>query len=178
MGIRFHGLEVIRIAQRNEELGKEFYEAFAKAARNPKVKEFFEIMAEQEEQHIKDFAELESLVAEEISPGPYDESEALDYIRALAESKLAGPMRELAKRAEQVEDLREAIDLAIEFEKQTVLFLREFLDFTKGKSQHVVRKVLSEERKHILQLCGCREDPAFCTLWRTAPEEAQEKAER
>ena len=175
MGIRFHGVEVIRIAQRNEELGKEFYEAFAKAARNPKVKEFFETMAEQEEQHIRDFAELEKLVADEWTPGPYDESEALAYIRALADSKMAQPMRELAQRAEQVEDLREAIDLAIEFEKQTVLFLKEFLDFTKGKSRRVVRKVLSEERKHILQLCGCREDPTFCTLWRVAPREAEKK---
>lgn len=173
MGIRFHGLEIIRIAQRNEEIGKEFYEAFAKAAKNPKVREFFKLMAQQEEQHIKDFAELEGIVADEWSPGPYDESEALDYIRALADSKMAQPMLDLAKRAEQVEDLREAIDLAIEFEKQTVLFLKEFLDFTKGRSQSVVRKVLSEERKHIMQLCSCREDPAFCTLWRTVPPEGQ-----
>ena len=174
MGIRFHGLEIIRIAQRNEEIGKAFYEAFAKAATNPKVKEFFEMMAKQEEQHIKDFAELESIVADEWSPGPYDDSEALDYIRALSDSKMAQPMLDLAKKAEQVEDLREAIDLAIEFEKQTVLFLKEFLDFTKGKSQRVVRKVLSEERKHIMQLCGCREDPAFCNLWRTTPAEGRE----
>jgi len=169
MGIRFHGLEVIRIAQRNEELGKEFYEAFAEAAKNPEVREFFQIMAKNEEQHIKDFAELEKLVADEWSPGPYDESEALGYIRALSESKLAQPMRELAKRAERVENLREAIDLAIEFEKQTVLLLREFLEFTKGKSRRVVRRILAEERRHILELCSCRENPTFCQLWREAP---------
>jgi len=46
----------------------------------------------------------------------------------------------------------EAINFAISFEKDTIIFFYGFLDFVKEKTRDIVMRLVEEEKSHIKQL--------------------------
>ena len=68
-------------------------------------------------------------------------------------SLFEGPAKALAA-AEEVEDEKEAVDMAMRFEKETMLFFFDLRDTIAGANQDVVGRIIDEEKKHLRRLAG------------------------
>lgn len=152
----FRASEVIEIAVTMEKNGRALYQAMAAATASPGLKDLLEKLAEAETQHIADFNRLarqfENYAPPETYPGEYE-----DYVKALvAASVFARDLdpEELARRCTTDEAL---LDLALDFEKETILFLHTFqrLIFSHEEQKAVVGLIRQEE-EHIVKLTAAK----------------------
>lgn len=145
------GDEVIEIAIRLEVRGEEFYRASASSATSASVQLLFTDLAEQEVHHRLAFERMGRDVVElALSPDQWDEFQA--YTNALLDqsffSRRQGAISELA----QALDEREAVESALAFEKETLLFFHELRDAVRGAGKAVIGRIIDEERRHIQRL--------------------------
>ncbi len=153
--IYFSGKELIEIALRVEENGWSFYHEAEKGAENEETKSLFNYLAGQELKHIEDFKRLYKLVKEERTRESvdltYDEEIAL-YLKALADSKVFTDPGEGFRRARALKDDREAIEVAIGFEKDSLLFYHEMSKIIREEDKKIVESLIAQEREHLLKL--------------------------
>ncbi len=145
------GDEIIEIATRLEMKGEEFYTASAGRATSDRVRSLFADLAEQEQHHCRAFERMGRDVVElALSPDQWDEFQA--YTNALLEqSFFSKPQGALAQLALAMDE-REAIESALGFEKETLLFFHELRDAVRGQGREVVSRIIDEERRHIQRL--------------------------
>ena len=119
----FHsGEEIIEMAIIIEERGFEFYSTYAKDAENEKIKSLFEHLADEEIKHKRTFQEfLENLKKEEFTL-LYAEEDVDLYFTAIVNSRIFENPEFAIQLAKDVKNEIEAIDHAIEFEKDSILF--------------------------------------------------------
>jgi rubrerythrin len=145
------GDEIIEIAMRLEERGEEFYRAAADRATTGSVHSLFTDLAKQEVQHRLAFARLGRDVVElALSPEQWDEFQS--YTNALLEQSLFAKPEGALAQAAQAMDEREAVQAALGFEKETLLFFHELRDAVRGVGKQVVSQIIDEERRHIQRL--------------------------
>ena len=74
------------------------------------------------------------------------------YLQATVRSALfEGPDKALAA-AESVQDEREAVGMAMGFEKETMLFFHDLRDMASEKDHDVITRIIAEEKKHLRRL--------------------------
>jgi len=150
----FSGKEIIEMAVRIEENGLAFYKEAREAAKTVELKELFSYLSSEEEKHIDYFKGLFELVKDEAVHNlfdPYLEEEAL-YMRALVDSSLFINTDKERLTASALDDEERVLSLAIEMEKDSVLFYQGLADMVREKDKPVVRDIIAEERKHIASL--------------------------
>ncbi len=147
------GDEIIEIATRLEERGEAFYTTAAENASTPGVKALFEDLAVQEQYHRRAFQQMGRDVVElALSPEQWDEFQA--YTGALLQqSFFARPEGALSQAAEAMRE-REALQAALGFEKETLLFFHELRGVVRGPGQQTVERIIDEEKRHIQRLSG------------------------
>lgn len=156
--------ELIEIAVRIEEGGEEFYTTAAAKASTAEIKALFDDLAAQERQHRDAFRQMGQALrlgsgqagAQSLelilAPDQWDEFQA--YVGALLDqSFFAGPDKALTRAAE-ARDEREALQAAVSFEKETLLFYHELRDVVRGVGQQAVAEIMQQEKEHIQRLVG------------------------
>lgn len=145
------GHEMIEIAMRLEQRGEEFYRAAAARATTASIQSLFTDLAQQEVQHLRAYALLGQGVVElALSPEQWEEFQA--YTNALLQQSLfAKPEGALAQVAQAMGE-REAVQAALGFEKETLLFFHELREAVRGAGKQVVTQIIEEERRHIQRL--------------------------
>jgi rubrerythrin len=147
------GDEVIEIAMHLEESGEAFYSSVAGKATTPGVKALFKELAEQEQYHRRAFQHMrQGTVALVLSPEEQDEFQAYTDV-LLQDSLFARPEGGLS-RALAAHDERAALQSALEFENETILFFAKLQAVVRGPGQQTVERVIREERQHIQRLAG------------------------
>ena len=150
----FSGREILQIAIQIEKNGIEFYTAAGKAAKSDKVKDLFSFLVDEEKKHIGTFEGMMKALTDERLSGKYDpylEEEAM-YIKALSDSRVftkPGGGKRLSSSAQAAEDV---LRVAMDMEKDSILFYYEMLKATKEQDKHAVEDVISEEKKHFVKL--------------------------
>jgi rubrerythrin len=87
-----------------------------------------------------------------LSPEQWDEFQA--YTGALLQqSFFARPGGALSQAADAADE-RQAVQAALGFEKETLLFFHELRDAVRGASRQTVERIIQEEKRHILWLSG------------------------
>ncbi len=146
--ITFSVREVIEQAVQTEKLGKEFYTKMAeKFSHHAELKKLFELLAAHEVRHGESFARLESQQGGE-EPEGWDEVTL--YLRALVDSEFFLGKDKCLPSLEHVKTAAEAIEFALCFERETLLYyytLREAL-----KDREAIDAIIREERSHIVWL--------------------------
>jgi rubrerythrin len=145
------GDEIIEIAIRLEKRGEAFYIEAAQSATTASVKALFEDLAEQESHHCRAFQQMGRAVVElALSPDQWDQFQA--YAGALLQQSLFGTPEGALSRAAEAMDEGEALQAALDFEKETLLFFYELRDAVRGPAQQVVEGIVQEEKRHIQRL--------------------------
>ena len=156
MSIFFSVREAVEMAISTERSGQAFYQTASKLAREKNLGDLFQYLAEEEEKHLRTFQGLYDTLKERPETTPYNWEEAKLYLKALVDSRFfAGPDKAINLAKEAKSEL-EAINSAIHFEKDTLLFFYEMLEVIKPRDRDLVKKIIEEEKKHIGRLSSMK----------------------
>lgn len=161
MSFFFNADEIFQMGLRIETSGKEFYEAIAKRSADASMKKLFSDLSAWESEHIRFFNRLRESLPESARRGSaFDPGqELLLYLRSTADSHvfLKNPnVQELAARCQTP---LEALDLAMSFEKDSVVFYSAMKKVTPeefGKNE--IDRLIDEEIGHIAELHQKKKD--------------------
>ena len=148
--------EIIEIAIEIEKNGAAFYNALTKSAETNRLKELYDYLSKEEARHITRFQEiLESVGGYQISEAYYA-TQYMGYMKALADERVFTSDLSAAEVAERAGSPREAIDIAIGFEKESVIFLHEMWNLVPESDRKAIEKLLDEERDHLRRLAAIK----------------------
>ncbi|MCL6635244.1 MAG: ferritin family protein [Peptococcaceae bacterium] len=151
----FKPVEVAKIAMAIEKNGMAFYQAVAERVQQTEAKALFSHMAEEEAAHHKTFERLSSSLASYEMPELYD-GEYEEYMRALVDSNVFAKDASAKTIAGQIKDPIEAIELALGFEKDSIILFDQFKRMVPREEQSAVDMLIAEENKHIKKLLGIK----------------------
>lgn len=151
MGIFFTGRELIEIAIGIEGNGETFYNSLAGSTKNPEAKGTYTYLADQEKEHAAIFQKMLGLVGEYKPPETSTEQYNL-YLKALIDSLIFTDDKTTLEMAQKVNDDAEAIQIAVQAEKDSILFYTEVRELVRPPDRKVVKKIIDEERSHLRQL--------------------------
>jgi rubrerythrin len=145
---RFSISEVIEQAVQTEKLGYQFYSSMAKKFEKEEAfKKLFETLAQKELRHEKAFSELKEITGNEEPEGWEDVSQ---YLRAIVESEFFLGKNKSLPSLEHVKSIGDAVNFAMGFEKETLLYFYEIRNVIKEKD--IVDEIINEEKSHIMWL--------------------------
>ncbi|SMB87398.1 Rubrerythrin [Desulfonispora thiosulfatigenes DSM 11270] len=151
----FKAIEVLNFAVQVEKNGEIFYNTVAELSEDAKVKEIFTGLAKAEAQHIVDFTALMEGVSNVETPEAY-EGEFEEYMKALVDSHVFIKNTDVKALAGKVSSPREAIDLAMSFEKDSILFFSELRRVVTDHNQNTIDDLINQEHAHIRTLARLR----------------------
>lgn len=152
--MHFSAKEILEMALRIEENGVEFYTQAGNASKSKKLKELFTFLAEEEKKHIIIFGEMDKSVKNDTKPDTLDPylDEAPLYLEALANSRVFTNKNEGKSLAGKVHNEEEALQTAINMEKDSILFYYELHSAVTNKDKAILESIIKEEKKHLGKL--------------------------
>ena len=151
----FRVSEVVQMAIDEEHNGVLFYNALHDCAESATLKEAAKRLAAQEKGHEKAFTQLRDRLGvhapAESYPGEYG-----NYMNALMNGKTFPNEEAAVKLAQDAGGDVQAVDTAILFEKNTLLFLSEMRTLVPDGDQASVDELIDEERQHLVDLSNIR----------------------
>ena len=146
--------DIVEMAMELEKSGEAFYRAVADKATTPGVKALFVDLAEQEARHYAAFSRLSAVVRDKPIMLAEEWDEYLDYLGATVQSAFfEGPDKALVA-AESVTSAKQAIQMAMAFEKETMLFFHDLRDVAAGRDEEVIARIIDVERTHLKRLAS------------------------
>lgn len=151
--MKFSMREVLEMAVQTEKTGYDFYTAMAgRFSGKPAMKELFNKLALQEKKHEHAFLKLLETVTEQEPEGWV---EAQNYFRAMVESEFFLGREKPLTAMKNVKTELDAINLALSFEKQSILYYTGLREFVSDKA--AVEDIIKEETEHVKWLRGLTE---------------------
>lgn len=157
MMLEFSGPEALEMALQTEEGGKRFYETVAARIDDQQLRGLFGFLAAEEARHIAAFREIARSLKERPEESPYNWEEAVPYLRAVTESRyFLGKDKALSLAGDSRTPL-EAVEHALGFEKETLLFYTEILSMVSDRTRPAVERLIQEEKAHVVKLANLKE---------------------
>jgi len=153
MPVTFSGTELIEIALGIERTGIAFYDVMAASVKNEGARKVFETLAEMERQHLRLFQNMKSEAGKYPVPGVFPQVDD-EYLQALVRNAVFTDDFATSGAANRVRTDREAIDLGIQAEKDSILFYCQMKDLMPENTRPIIDKVMGEERRHLTLLSG------------------------
>lgn len=149
---RFNALEVMEMAKDIEKRGKKFYLKHAEATENRDLRQLFRKLAQDEQDHYEKFVAL----TEELRQGSDDadylyEEDVSAYFNYLVEYSVF-PKDDSEESIAALHDVKKALKLAIQAEKDSILFYREMCEYNEGQTIEAVNQLIEEEKDHLRAL--------------------------
>ncbi|MGB6066752.1 MAG: ferritin family protein [Desulfomonilaceae bacterium] len=150
--------DVFTMAIRIEENGNAFYAGAAEMTTNPEVKKLFDDLALMEASHIQIFRTLRSKLPDTAGSEAVWDPEGLaeSYLEATADSHVF-TVEAAAERLKTVKTPMEALDMALQFEKDSLTFffgMKEVLPDPGGRGE--IDQLIKSEMLHIRMLSGAK----------------------
>lgn len=148
MGNIFSGSEIVEIGVQIEKNGYDFYHSLLGQSKSPKAKELFAFLADEEQRHIKVFqkilAGLEGYQPAESYPGEY-----FAYMSTLAQGYVFTKEGKGLEIARGVTDEKQAIDLGVGFEKDSIVFYEGMKKVVPKDDLKVIDQLIAQEQNHL-----------------------------
>ena len=146
--------EVYRVGMCIEEAGLEFYTKMAEKADDQGTKRVFKRLANDEKEHLAFFESLELKTARGMGSGPAEyDADTSRYVCSLVDGGIfanLGKMEDLARRKFNPE---KALELALQVEKDAVLYYMEAHAASKKRStREALSRLIDEEKGHVVQI--------------------------
>lgn len=144
--------EILQMAIEIEKQGILFYDGIIRKARNSKMREIFNYMAEEEREHEKTFNAMLAETNGRAESRSQDEAKTVRYFDALIDRKFLPSEEDEAALQAILRSPSSAINHALTFEKDTLLFFHEMILITRKDHRSTVQKIIDEERNHVLKI--------------------------
>ncbi len=152
----FNAGEVFKIALKIEDNGRLFYEKAAARPFPEAVKQLFQNLAKEEIGHKAIFQKfLNDLPPSATAATVWDPDNELDqYLKMMADQHVFNrPAAELEALAAGQDNYREAVQLAMSFERDSIVFFLELAESSDNdESRAWIGRLVGEERKHLKRL--------------------------
>jgi rubrerythrin len=148
----FGATDIVEMAMELEKSGEIFYSQVAKTATSLEVRTLFEDLAQQEKYHYAAFKKMSGTVWDQPSSAEEEWDQYLMYLQATIQSSFFEGSDKALSLAEQVTDEQEAVQMALDFEKETMLFFYDLRDKVSDADKPVVERIIDEERAHVRRL--------------------------
>jgi len=147
--------EVVNVGVEDERTGVAFYGVLTERASDPGLRKTFADLAEEEEGHLRRFEQMLADLGQVQVPEGYA-AEYSAYMQALTTSK-AFPDEETAMAmARDCPDDAAAIDLAIRFERDTLMLMQEMQEMVPQRDAATVAELKREEQGHLVVLAEAK----------------------
>jgi rubrerythrin len=155
MSMAFNADEIFEMAEQIERNAARFYREVAARVPDRKMREMFLNLAVMEDGHLRTFQEMRQGLSDQEKGGTtFDpDNEAALYLQAMADTKGFEGMRSLDQKLTGEESMEELFEIAIEAEKNSVLFyvgLKGMVAARAGRDK--VEDIIREEVGHAAQL--------------------------
>jgi rubrerythrin len=156
----FNVNEAFEIAEQIERNGYAFYMRSAEMMTDQASKDFLLDLARMENDHESLFSGLKRKFAEDGVESPFDsDGLALSYLRSMVDGEVFLNLRPTAELLTGTESPDEIRRLAIDFEKNTVVYFASLANaMNSEKDKEIIQKLVAEEIQHI----------AILTKWKVA----------
>jgi rubrerythrin len=146
----FTGDEIFQVSIELEHQGQAFYKLLADSTSNQEVARLCSDLADQERQHAATFEKLRAATTkrDESRPMSWDE---LAFAQTLIEDRVL-PDPDDATETVQQQSAEGSLDMAIRFEKDSVLFYQEIVPVVAEADRRAVELIVEEEKLHVLKL--------------------------
>ncbi len=146
----FEPSEIFQFAIRIEENGEKFYRQIVQKFEEPKVKELFSFLADEEIKHKKIYEEMVSKIDRyepfETFPGEY-----FAYLRAYADN-IIFTQKKFDEEIANIKDMNAALDYAINAELDSILYYQEIKNLVPDDQRKTIDGIIEEERRHFVKL--------------------------
>ena len=143
--------EVIEAAVSIEENGYAFYKSVEGAIDDKDVKDVFSFLAGEENRHIVAFKKIYEGIDDQ-EDTIIDDEDSSDYIKALAEKNVFTKKDAANDMVKNIKTPFDAINLALNFERDSILFFNEIKSFVSQDNRDLINKLIKEEHDHIVKL--------------------------
>ena len=143
--------DVVRIAVEIERRGQVFYAGLVNRFEDQVIRDIFQTMLEDEENHEHLFNEFLENYSEDGIKDSYKET-GKEFIENLASSHIFQRDNSVEEKLNKISSPAEAIDLAIDFEKDSVVFFSGMKEFVFEDKLGVIDKLAKEEMLHVVRL--------------------------
>ena len=147
--------EILQFAIKKEQESFVLYGKLHELVDSTEVKGIFLELMEAEKKHKSFYEEMLKHSSKEQSPGVPINDEYQDYMQELVATSYAESMRALP---EKILNVAEAIDFAIQREKDSILFYVGLKQFVSIQETLNVDDIIAEEAKHIVILVKVKKD--------------------
>ncbi|MCJ7738748.1 MAG: ferritin family protein [Anaerolineae bacterium] len=146
--------DAFEMAMGIEKNGEAFYRAVAQKAQAFQVRGLFADLAEQEVEHYEIFFKLSKTLRDKPLMSADEWEQYQGYLQATVQSALFEGLDKALAAADVVADEKEAIRMAMGFEKETILFFYTLRDVVTGGQQEMIGKIIAQEKLHVRRLAG------------------------
>ncbi|MBI4775494.1 MAG: ferritin family protein [Deltaproteobacteria bacterium] len=151
----FNANEILQMAIDVEENGLVFYELAQEKVEEPEVKDIFRFLAGEERAHKKQFESLKAALPESAKAetvwDPNDQM--VQYLQMMADLHVFGKAGVSEKYLEHVKSTEDALNMAIQFEKDSIIFFLSLEEAVEDRQARLkVMDLINEERQHIKKL--------------------------
>jgi len=150
----FQAEDALELAMGIETNGEAFYRAVTEKAQVAEIKALFQDLAEQETLHYATFKKLSKDLKGKLLMSTEEWNEYQDYLQATVQSALFESSDRALAAADQAKDEKEAIKMAMGFEKETLLFFYNLRDIVSDHDQKTIDHIIAEEKTHLKRLAG------------------------
>lgn len=152
----FKGSELVEIAIDIEQNGYMFYSGIAAKVKENSAKNVFEFLAGEEKKHEDIFRNMLSKIGKEDVPEMLKEDYEL-YIKSVVDSHIFSGPNFPKKMATASKTTNDAINAGVAFEKDSILFFQEMLNYVPESQHKTVKALVNEEKKHLIKLAELKE---------------------
>jgi rubrerythrin len=151
MGNIFAGSEVVEIAVQIEKNGRDFYRVLMNMSKDPKALDMYKYLSGEEEKHIVVFQKMLESIGQYDAPEAYPD-EYVAYMKALASEHVFTQEGKGAELAKKVKTDKEAIDMGIGFEKDSIIFYEGMKKAVPEYDLKIIDELILQEQGHLRKL--------------------------
>jgi rubrerythrin len=145
--------EMLKMAVKDEETGVAFYKALAEVAKTEEMKAKLLHMSVQEQEHADRYKSFLAGLGGDYKPTVQKfDGEYEGYLNALLESRAFTSPEDAAAQARATTDITSALDVAINMERDTLLFYIEMRNLVDNDKQKYIQDIIDEEKNHVYEL--------------------------
>lgn len=152
MAYFFHANEIAKSAVEIERKGRAFYMRLVESSPEGKVRTLFKYLADEEAKHEQIFQLLMERLGKIELPAWATNEEYSIYLESLIQSHALFSDKAVEEKLANTLEEREAILMAMGFEKDTLLFFTEMETLVPESERTAVRECINEERLHLSRL--------------------------
>ena len=162
----FNAAEVFQLALEIKENGRIFYEQAQQKIQDPAIKKQFAELAREELAHMDKIRRLKADSPWGSGPStPDPENDMEVYVKATADQHVYKTCGALSTRLDKIQDVADVLKLALQFEKDSVIFFMSMQEaICEGKDRDVVDILLKEELIRVKQLSMQIQRMGYCRL--------------